>query len=102
MLFVSLALPTTIYVVDPFLDCGSSISNGGAPAAAGDCNMLCAGNSSEFCGGPNRLNAYNFTGTDLPVVTGGGGGGGGGGAAANVFPVRSGLPGNFSYAGCWV
>jgi len=25
--------------------------------------MACVGNSSEFCGGPNALNVYNYTGT---------------------------------------
>ena len=36
--------------------CGNSFENGGAPSALGDCNMACAGNSTEACGGPNRLN----------------------------------------------
>jgi hypothetical protein len=27
--------------------------------------MVCSGNSGEFCGGPNRLNVYNYTGTGL-------------------------------------
>ncbi|CCC06458.1 hypothetical protein SMACR_04850 [Sordaria macrospora] len=37
--------------------CGNRISNGGAPATSG-CNMLCNGNTTEFCGGGNRLNIY--------------------------------------------
>ncbi|KAK1545521.1 WSC domain-containing protein [Colletotrichum paranaense] len=57
--------------------CGSTISNGGAPAVDG-CNMLCNGNSSEYCGGPNRLNVYDFqhqykplpTSTSTPAPTG--------------------------------
>ena len=36
--------------------CGLDFSNGGAPTPLTDCSMVCAGNSSEFCGGPNRLN----------------------------------------------
>jgi len=86
-------------------DCASAISNGGAPAAATDCNMVCQGNSSEFCGGPNRLNLYNYTGTDLPVVPGAGagaGGGGNGGTAVGVFPVLTGLPTGWAYNACWV
>lgn len=79
------------------LDCGDAFANGGVPAAASDCNMLCAGNSEEFCGGPNRLNVYNYTGTDLPAHAPGGGNG-----PTNVFPVTSPLPGSFSYAGCYV
>ena len=36
--------------------CGQVISNGGAPATG--CNMVCNGNSSEFCGAGGRLNVY--------------------------------------------
>ena len=41
--------------------CGNSFSNGGAqePDMSG-CNMPCAGNASEYCGGPNRLNVYDY------------------------------------------
>ena len=62
--------------------------------------MLCAGKISEFCGGPNRLNVYNYTGTDL--ATGGGGGGGGGTTGVGPFPVLSGLPTGWAYNACWV
>ena len=41
--------------------CDSSIQNG-AGAASG-CNMPCSGNSTEFCGGPNRLNLYQLSST---------------------------------------
>lgn len=42
--------------------CGNNFSNGGAPAPDGlnGCNMICNGNSSEFCGGPNRLDVYRL------------------------------------------
>jgi hypothetical protein len=42
--------------------CGNSFSNGGAPAPDGTvgCNMLCNGNTTEYCGGPNRLNVYGL------------------------------------------
>lgn len=45
--------------------CGNVFSSGGAPAPAtadglNGCNMLCAGNSSEYCGGPNRLDVYDL------------------------------------------
>ena len=66
-------------------------------------NMVCKGNSSEFCGGPDRLNVYNYTGTDLPPITvGGGGGGGGGNTGAPVYHVTDGLPGTWQYAGCYM
>ncbi|KAF2737108.1 WSC-domain-containing protein [Polyplosphaeria fusca] len=40
--------------------CGNSILNGAASATDG-CNQPCKGNSSEFCGGSNRLNLYQST-----------------------------------------
>ncbi|KAF5353807.1 hypothetical protein D9758_010585 [Tetrapyrgos nigripes] len=80
--------------------CDTKINTGGVQSTLTDCNMVCSGNSSEFCGGPNRLNLYNYTGTDLPPVSAGGGGGGNNGAP--VFPVTSGLPGTWAYAGCFV
>ncbi|KAH9979503.1 copper radical oxidase [Lactifluus volemus] len=69
--------------------CGTAVVNGGAPTPPGDCSMPCKGNSSEFCGGPSRLNLYNYTGTNLPVTS-------------TVFPVISGLPLGWSYNACWV
>jgi len=61
--------------------------------------MPCTGDSSEFCGSGNRLNVYNYTGTDLPTS---GGGGGGGGSPTAVSPVLSGLPTGWAYNACWV
>ena len=58
--------------------------------------MLCSGNNLEYCGGPNRLTVYNYTGTDLP------GGGGGPPPSGGPFPVTSGLPPNWTYDACWV
>ncbi|KAF8736996.1 hypothetical protein AX14_013631 [Amanita brunnescens Koide BX004] len=87
------SLAGTEYATQCF--CGNSIANGGASIAASGCNMVCAGNSSEFCGGPNRLNVYNYTGT-LPKN------GDGGLVASVVGPVLSGLPGTWSYNACWV
>jgi hypothetical protein len=84
-------------------DCGNAIVNGGAPTPPGDCSMVCSGNSSEFCGGPDRLNLYNYTGTNLPATgTKVGAGGGGGGGASTVSPVLSGLPAGWAYNACWV
>jgi hypothetical protein len=48
--------------------CGNTIANGGAPATSG-CSMLCNGNSSEICGGPDRLNVYNYQDQYDPTVT---------------------------------
>ena len=82
-------------------DCGTTIGSNGAPAAAGDCNMACSGNGAELCGGPLRLNVYNYTGSNLPSINNGGGGGGGGGVTT-VFPKLTGLPAGWSYNACWV
>ncbi|OBZ73298.1 putative fungistatic metabolite [Grifola frondosa] len=81
--------------------CDTVFENGGAPTPLTDCNMPCAGNGSEFCGGANRLNVYNFTGTlshgpEPPA------GGGGGNPTNPVAPVTSGLPAGWTYNACWV
>lgn len=43
--------------------CDSTIRNGGATATDGyaQCTMTCNGNATEKCGGPNRLNLYQYT-----------------------------------------
>lgn len=76
--------------------CGNAILNGGAPAPTADCNMPCAGAPTQFCGGPARLNVYNYTGTALPAIPGGGGVGGG-----NPAPA-TGLAAPWTYGGCWI
>jgi len=43
-------------IVD-LLDCDNIIEAPGAPATDG-CNMLCAGNAAEICGGANRINVF--------------------------------------------
>jgi hypothetical protein len=43
--------------------CANEILNGGGPAPDGDalCNMACYGNSTEICGGQNRLSLFVFS-----------------------------------------
>lgn len=43
--------------------CGNSVVNGGGPAPDGSagCSMACKGNAAETCGGPNRLDVYQYT-----------------------------------------
>lgn len=41
--------------------CGNEILSPGTPESSG-CDMACTGDSSTLCGGPNRLNLYQFTG----------------------------------------
>ncbi|KAK7969552.1 WSC domain-containing protein [Apiospora saccharicola] len=48
--------------------CGNSFQNGGAPATSG-CSMLCSGNQTEICGGPDRLNVYSSSGNAMPSGT---------------------------------
>lgn len=78
--------------------CGTAIVNGGAREPISDCNMACAGNVSEFCGGPNRLTVYNYTGTDLPPPPAGGGGV----VAGGITAIATDLPKPWAYVGCFV
>lgn len=43
--------------------CGNSIPSSVTPTAFGQCNMPCAGNSSEICGGGNLLSLYKTCNT---------------------------------------
>ncbi|KAK7452115.1 hypothetical protein VKT23_012220 [Stygiomarasmius scandens] len=68
--------------------CGNRFVDGATKASTdSDCNMACAGNSGEPCGGPNRLSVYSSLSSipSLPV------------------PVvqNTSLPGNWQYAGCF-
>lgn len=42
---------------------GSAILNGGQQADPASCDMRCTGNSTEKCGGSNRINLYQVDGT---------------------------------------
>ncbi|KAH6603806.1 wsc domain-containing [Trichoderma cornu-damae] len=46
--------------------CDDSFGKGSVPAPMEDCSMTCNDDSTEFCGGPNRLNVYQL---EKPVVT---------------------------------
>ena len=41
--------------------CGSSLASTAVTADASSCNMLCTGNSKEFCGSTSILNVYKNT-----------------------------------------
>lgn len=45
--------------------CGDTFVPSSSLATASDCDMACGGNSSELCGGPNRLNVYAINATML-------------------------------------
>lgn len=38
--------------------CGDVLAKGGVKATETDCNVPCAGNNAQPCGGPNRLTLY--------------------------------------------
>jgi len=59
--------------------CDNSIAAGSAPASNG-CSMTCSGDSTEICGGPNRLSFYTLTPTGPQTVQ---------------------KAGNFAYQGCY-
>ncbi|KAH8801520.1 WSC domain-containing protein [Xylogone sp. PMI_703] len=40
--------------------CGNSFGSGAAPTSISECNMVCKGNSSEYCGAGSRLNVYEI------------------------------------------
>ncbi|TCD64794.1 hypothetical protein EIP91_003605 [Steccherinum ochraceum] len=80
--------------------CDTEFRNFGAPATLADCNMPCKDNGTEFCGGPNRLNVYNFTGT-LPHGPVTPPPPGGGNTGTPVFPASN-LPSPWKYAACYV
>lgn len=46
--------------------CDSKIGTDSTLTSTGDCAMTCNGNTSEICGGPSRLNVYQYTGTLTP------------------------------------
>lgn len=47
------------------LDCGNNIVTGRTVAPKSECDMPCAGNATEACGGPNRVSVY-WNGEDAP------------------------------------
>lgn len=46
--------------------CGNVLNNQ-RPGLESSCTMTCSGNSSEYCGGPNRLNLYQVDVSSGPV-----------------------------------
>ena len=71
VLCVSICHPLSKNNTDEAEDCGNTILGGNGPAQDGlsGCNMLCSGNSSEFCGGPYRLDMYQAPGTGAQPIS---------------------------------
>ena len=88
-------------------DCADSIGATGVPAVASTCDMPCSGNASEICGGPVRLNIYNYTGSASPgsgtgTGTGTGTSNGNGTTVTNLGGQVTDLPAPWEYNACWV
>lgn len=49
--------------------CSNVLNNGAVIQSATDCNMLCAGSSTEYCGAGNRLTLYQVGNQSLSVTT---------------------------------
>jgi len=41
--------------------CGAAIQNGAAPVAPESCNLACAGDAAQVCGGSNAVSLYEVT-----------------------------------------
>lgn len=61
--------------------CGSSLAAAAASAPEGDCSMACSGDSTQPCGGPNRLTLFH--------------------SAAIVGPSPNPGVNGFTYLGCY-
>jgi hypothetical protein len=92
---------------------GSALQSGAGPAPDGEagCNMPCQGNTTEKCGGPNRISFYSWTGpiptTAAPpqaTPTSPGGGGGGVPTTTSIPAIPTQNPSvlaGWSHRGCW-
>ncbi|KAK4162775.1 putative fungistatic metabolite [Cladorrhinum sp. PSN259] len=49
--------------------CGNAVHSSSSEAPVTDCNMVCAGDASEYCGAGNRLNVYSTTATRSTSAT---------------------------------
>ncbi|RPA85829.1 hypothetical protein BJ508DRAFT_411799 [Ascobolus immersus RN42] len=87
--------------------CGNTIANGHTKATSG-CDMPCAGNPEQLCGGPFRLNVWSFFDSGAPPTTT---------TTTSTDPeeptpdptattapggVETGLPEGFDYYGCYI
>ncbi|KAF2668724.1 copper radical oxidase [Microthyrium microscopicum] len=66
--------------------CDNFIRNGAPPGVESDCSTACAGDSTETCGGPNRLSLYSSINGTVPVLP--------------VPQIQKTGIGNWTYSGC--
>ncbi|KAL8809186.1 MAG: hypothetical protein Q9200_003633 [Gallowayella weberi] len=88
--------------------CGNTLSPPGAPAASG-CDKPCKGNTTEFCGGSNRLNVYHTSSTssaasvsDAPPASVTATSSTTSSSAASASSSPTGIPSGWTYKGCYV
>ncbi|WPH02215.1 Hypothetical protein R9X50_00507000 [Acrodontium crateriforme] len=97
--------------------CGNAVVNGGVSVTSG-CNMVCNGNGSEYCGGPNRLNVYTLgtvsssssssaaasstAAASTSSVAASSSSSSAAASSSSAAASPSGLPTGWSYKGCWV
>jgi hypothetical protein len=95
--------------------CDNKLNNGGETATDGNaqCTMTCNGNPKEMCGGPNRLNLYQYippsttakpttTTTTAVGVSTGGVTTTAASSTTTATGTASGIPKGWSYSGCYV
>ncbi|KAI4865776.1 glyoxal oxidase N-terminus-domain-containing protein [Hypoxylon rubiginosum] len=80
--------------------CGNKFETGSVQAPATDCNMLCAGDQTEYCGSGNRLSVYIKNGTEVATTSSASG------IAAPTSsspgtPAVTGFPDGWTNQGCW-
>ncbi|KAL5594741.1 hypothetical protein BROUX41_001655 [Berkeleyomyces rouxiae] len=66
--------------------CGNSLASSSTSADLSECNMLCSGDSTQYCGSGNRIELYKTT-APIPTPTG---------ALSHAETV-----GNWNLVGCW-
>jgi hypothetical protein len=67
----SLSIRKGALISNHCLGCGNAVVNGGGPAPNGNkgCDMKCKGDSAEICGGPNRLDVYQYDPSASPTIS---------------------------------
>ena len=86
--------------------CGNSLGAGSVNQASTDpntngCSMICAGNATEYCGGPDRLDLYQINGSaPIPTQTSGTSAPTAG-PSATGGPIVEQIAGNYVYLGCY-
>ncbi|OCK77835.1 copper radical oxidase [Lepidopterella palustris CBS 459.81] len=84
--------------------CGNAFANGGGPAPDGSagCNMPCAGNGQETCGGSNRLNVFQQSGTTASTTSAAPASSTVATSTAVGSGSATGLPKGWTYQGCYI